>query len=78
MKSNLLKRITIEPDKLNGKPCIRGYRITVSHVLGLLGHGLSATDIIDEHPELELDDILACLLYASSRLDHSVVMMAAE
>ena len=46
-----LERITIEPDKRGGKPCIRGLRITVWDVLGWLGAGMSGDDILDEHPE---------------------------
>ena len=49
-------RITIEPDKRDGKPCIRGMRITVNDVLGWLAHGMSEDQILDEHPGLEKQD----------------------
>lgn len=63
--SSLLKRITQEPGKLGGKPCIRGMRISVSQVLAMLGDGLSTELILDEFPDLESEDIQACLIYAS-------------
>jgi len=63
--STLLKRITQEPGKLGGKPCIRGMRISVSQVLAMLGEGLTSEAILDDFPDLEVEDIQACLLYAS-------------
>ncbi|MFN8611642.1 MAG: DUF433 domain-containing protein [Vulcanimicrobiota bacterium] len=63
--SLLLQRITQEPGKLGGKPCIRGIRISVSQVLAMLGDGLSTELILDEFPDLEPEDIQACLIYAS-------------
>jgi len=62
---SLLERITQEPDKLAGKPCIRGLRISVSQILGMLGDGLSAEEILADFPYLESEDIQACLVYAS-------------
>lgn len=62
---SLLDRITQEPDKLAGKPCIRGLRISVSQILGMLGEGLSADQILSDFPYLEAEDIQACLVYAS-------------
>jgi len=56
-------RITIEPDKKGGKPCIRSMRITVSNVLDMLERGMTQADIIEDLPELEPEDITACLLY---------------
>lgn len=63
--SLLLERITQEPGKLGGKPCIRGMRISVSQVLAMLGDGLNAEMILEEFPDLEAEDIQACLVYAS-------------
>jgi uncharacterized protein (DUF433 family) len=74
----LLERITVEPDKLGGKPCVRGLRISVAHVVSLVAQNLSVAEIIDEHPMLEPEDITACLTYASRRVDHPVVRLAAE
>ena len=56
-------RITIEPDKRGGKPCIRSMRITVSDVLDMLERGMSQAEIIEDFPELEPEDIKACLMY---------------
>jgi uncharacterized protein (DUF433 family) len=71
--SSLLDRITSEPGKLGGRPCIRGLRIRVVDVLDLLAAGLSHDEIVVELPDLELDDIKAALAYASKRLDHPVI-----
>ena len=60
-------RITIEPDKRSGKPCIRGMRITVSDVLDYLASGMSEGEILAEFPELEKEDIKACLAFAAER-----------
>lgn len=58
-----LDRITIEPDKRGGKPCIRGMRISVDDVLGYLASGMTEQDILTDFPELTREDILACLAY---------------
>lgn len=63
----LNKRITLEPGKRSGKPCIRGMRITVSDVLGYLASGMSFEEILDDFPYLEREDILACLSYAANK-----------
>ena len=55
----LLERITREAGKLGGKPCIRRMRIPVSDVLGLLAHGLTAEEVLDQLPDLEAEDIRA-------------------
>lgn len=60
-------RITVEPDKRGGKPCIRGLRITVYDVLDMLANGMSAEDIVADFPELEAADIQACLAFAADR-----------
>ena len=58
-------RITIEPGKRGGKPCIRGLRITVWDVLGWLGAGMTEEQILDEHPDLEKADFLAVYQFAT-------------
>ena len=58
-----INRITIEPEKCGGRPCIRGMRIRVSDVLELLASGLSSQQVLEELPDLEPDDIQACLLF---------------
>ena len=70
--SELLKRITINPQQCGGRPCIRGMRIRVSDVLDLFAAGLSAEAILAEMPDLEADDLKAALLYAARKLDHPV------
>ena len=72
----LQERITLEAGKRSGKPCIRGLRITVYDVLGWLASGMSQDEIIEDFPELELEDIQASLLFASNR-EHSLQTLAA-
>ena len=60
----LLGRITINPDVMVGKPTIRGLRITVEQVLQALANGRTAKQLIEDYPELELEDIQAVLLHA--------------
>ena len=59
--------ITIEPGKRNGKPCIRGLRITVYDVLDYLASGMTEQEIISDFPELTSDDIKAVLAFAADR-----------
>ncbi len=68
--SDLLDRITINPNQCGGRPCIRGMRIRVIDVLGQLAAGQSKEEILADYPYLEADDIAACLIYAVHRLDH--------
>ena len=67
---NYRDRITIEPGKRGGKPCIRGLRVTVYDVLEYLASGMTSQEIVDDFPELELDDIHACLAFAADRERH--------
>lgn len=60
-------RITIEPGKRGGKPCIRGLRITVSDVLDYLASGMSEDQVLQDFPDLTRDDIRACLAFAADR-----------
>lgn len=71
--AELMDRITVDPEQCGGRPCIRGMRIRVSDVLDLLANGLSPEEIVEEMPDLELEDIRASLRFASRRLDHPVV-----
>lgn len=64
---NLLDRITVEPDKRGGKPCIRGLRITVYDVLEYLASGMTEAEILTDLPDLELEDIRAALAFAAER-----------
>jgi uncharacterized protein (DUF433 family) len=58
-------RITTEPDNRGGKPCVRGFRITVWDVLGWLGSGMTEEEILEEHPDLEKADFQAVYQYAA-------------
>jgi uncharacterized protein (DUF433 family) len=69
----LMDRITVNPDQCGGRPCIRGMRIRVIDILDLLAAGLSADQVVEEIPDLELADISAALRFASRRLDHPVL-----
>lgn len=78
MDANLLQRITINPAQCGGRPCIRGMRIRVTDVLDLLANGLSPESIVsDELPDLTIDDVRACLAYASLKLNHPILAAAA-
>jgi uncharacterized protein (DUF433 family) len=62
---NLLERITIDSEICHGKPCIREMRYPVEMLLDLLSSGMSTEEILSDYPSLEVEDIQACLLYAS-------------
>ena len=64
---NYEERITVEPGKRGGKPCIRGLRITVYEVLEYLASGMSQEQILSDFPDLTIDDIRACLSFAANR-----------
>ncbi len=64
---NLLDRITLEPDKRGGKPCIRELRITVYDVLEYLAAGMTEAEILADLPDLECEDIRAALAFAAER-----------
>jgi uncharacterized protein (DUF433 family) len=70
MGMSYMDRITIEPDKCGGRPCIRGYRMCVKDVLGLLAHGASHEEILRDYAFLEQEDILACLEFAAMQNNH--------
>jgi uncharacterized protein (DUF433 family) len=71
--SKLMERITINPEQCGGRPCIRGMRIRVIDILDLFASGLSAEQILEEMPDLELEDLQAALRYAARKLDHPVL-----
>jgi uncharacterized protein (DUF433 family) len=76
MTSKLIDRITIEPGKCGRKPCIRRLRMRVSDVLSLLSADASNAEILEDYPELEIDDIFACLQYAALQAEHSILFAA--
>jgi uncharacterized protein (DUF433 family) len=69
----LLERITVEPDKCGGRPCIRGLRVRVTDILAMLADGVSHDEILRDFPYLEPDDIKAALAYAARQTDHAVL-----
>ncbi|HEY1612173.1 MAG TPA: DUF433 domain-containing protein [Rhizomicrobium sp.] len=74
--SDLLSRVTIKPGQCHGRPCIRGMRIRVSDVLEMLAAGSRETEILKDFPDLEPEDIRACLAYAANLAGHPVIVAA--
>ena len=66
-------RITVDPEMMQGKPCVRHMRITVNLVVNLVANGMSTTEILGEYPDLEAEDIRECLQYAACLTDERVV-----
>ncbi len=73
MRTDVLQRITIEPGKCGGRPCIRGMRIRVQDILDMLAAGTSEEEILCDYPYLEREDIRAAMAYAAAYLNHSIV-----
>jgi uncharacterized protein (DUF433 family) len=71
--SNMTDRITINLEQCGGRPCIRGMRIRVIDVLDLFAAGLSAEQVLEEMPDLEMEDLRAALQYGARSLDHPVL-----
>ena len=67
------ERITVDPEQCGGRPCIRGMRIRVGDVLDLLANGLSVEQVVEDLPDLEPADVLACLRFASRRHRHPIL-----
>jgi uncharacterized protein (DUF433 family) len=72
-EDELLKRITVNPAIFGGKPIIRGRRLAVEHVLGMLAAGDSAETILEGYPWLEPEDVRACLVYARRLVGHETI-----
>lgn len=70
----LLKRITIDPKVMVGKPVIKGTRLTVEYILNLLAHGTTVAEILEEYEGLTQEDIQACLLFATKALENTTFM----
>ena len=68
-------RITLDPDKCFGKPCIRGMRMPVASILGYLSSGMTIDDVLKEWPELEREDIYQALGYAALTMEERVVQL---
>lgn len=75
MNTDLLSRITVEPGKCGGKPCIRGQRMRVIDILELLAAGASYEEILRNYAFLEREDILAAITYAAVQLSHPGVAL---
>lgn len=73
---SISERITLQPGKRGGRPCIRGLRITVYDVLAMLAEGMPESEILEDFPEIEAADIRACLAYAAKR-EQSVIKLVA-
>ena len=74
MENQLLERITFNPKVMVGKPVIKGTRLTVQYILGLLAHGATVSEILAEYKNLTQADIQACLLFATKSLESTVFM----
>ena len=61
-------RITVNPGRCSGRPTIRGTRLTVGNILDFLGAGDSVEDMLDEYPQLEREDVLACIRFATATM----------
>lgn len=73
---SLLSRITMNPEVCGGRPCVRGMRIRVKDVLDLLAAKVPETEILEDFPYLEADDIQACIEFAAAQADHPVLLSA--
>ena len=71
--SDLLIRITIDSNQMHGHPCIRGLRVRVADILGLMSAGQSRETILEEYPYLESADIDAVLAFAARQADHPII-----
>jgi uncharacterized protein (DUF433 family) len=69
-EQKLLERITFDPQIFSGKPIIRGRRLAVEHILGMLAAGDTAETILEGYPWLEVEDVRACLVYARRVVGH--------
>jgi uncharacterized protein (DUF433 family) len=70
-KNNLLELIIVDPEVMAGKPIIKGTRLTVQYIIGLLAQGSTMEEIIQEYEGISYDDILACLCFASEMLENT-------
>jgi uncharacterized protein (DUF433 family) len=70
------RRVTIDPNVCGGRPCIRGMRIRVSDILGMLAAGASQQEVLEDYPYLEAADIAAALDFAARQTDHPILLVA--
>jgi uncharacterized protein (DUF433 family) len=69
-----MDRITVDPEQCGGRTCIRGMRIRVKDVLDMLAEGATESEVLEDFPDLETEDIRACLAYAARYFDHPVLV----
>lgn len=69
------ERITSDPARMRGLPCVRGTRITVSAVLGQLAAGRAIDEVLDDYPQLEREDVLAALEYAAADTNERLITL---
>jgi uncharacterized protein (DUF433 family) len=70
-----LTRITIDPEVMGGKPCIRGMRVTVGTIVGFIATGKTVEDVLEEYPYLEHEDVMEALSYAAWRAEEKEISM---
>ena len=73
-EKQLLERITLNPKVMVGKPIVKGTRLTVEYILGLLAHGATPAEILQEYEGLTEEDIQACLIFAAKSLESTAFM----
>jgi len=73
-QNELMSRIEVNPKVMVGKPIIRGTRLTVEYILNLLAHGATNSEILEEYAGLTVDDIRACLMFATKALEDTTFM----
>ena len=71
-----LSRITFNPEVMGGKPCIRGIRITVGTIVGLMASGMTIEEILADYPYLEREDVMEALAYAAWRVEEREIDLA--
>ncbi len=74
----IFTRITVRADQMNGVPCIRGLRIPVATVVGMLADGMSDREILDAYPDLELEDVREAMRYAAEAVRERELPLAAS
>ncbi|MBK8429865.1 MAG: DUF433 domain-containing protein [Chloroflexi bacterium] len=74
LNQQLLQRIATSPQVMGGKPVIKGTRLTVEYILGLLAQGATHAEILEEYDGLEQEDLLACFLFATKLLENTTFM----
>lgn len=73
-EKQMLERITVNPNVMVGKPVIKGTRLTVEYIVGLLAHGATFEEIMEEYDGIAVEDIQACLLFATKSLESTAFM----